>query len=508
MSDVGPLGRRFFWSDAAAAAVAAIALMVCLRGRANSVPCAFLPFALPALLTAIWPSYRRRLLGAAGALWAGLDGYADGGKTPWAAALAFVTVPAALVCLSNDHNELICDTCPVVPTAVSLVTAGDTDLDEFYRAVPWWRTTGVGPDGLPYFVQRRGGRLYSSYPSGMVPFAVPVVGLARLSGANLADPNVQMRLEKLTASAVAGLALGVFFLIALHLVRPRPALAVTAILAVGSGMLSTVGQNLWQHDGVVLGSLVVLLIEFRGPGLAGTLAQGVVCGMLPACRVTAVAFLVPFGLWVLVRSPRRAAVIAGAAGLSAAPWVAYYVSVYGSPFGPSSSQMSGSLWSADVAGPLVGVLLSPGRGLLTYQPWVVLAPLAALPWVRRAGARRPGAGGPAGWELVCVAAVVLLAGVVSAWNCWWGGFCWGSRLVVEVVPLCALLCARPVAALGASARGRCVVAALALLAVTVQVPGVYLGAFRWNVVYAQVHREAVWSWSRAPFLAPINLPPR
>jgi hypothetical protein len=76
---------------------------------------------------------------------------------------------------------------------------------------------------------------------------------------------------------------------------------------------------------------------------------------------------------------------------------------------------------------------------------------------------------------------------------------------VEVVPLCALLSARPIAALVASAPGRGLVLTLALLGMMVQIPGVYLGAFRWNDIHAASHREAVWSWSQAPFLVPFTV---
>ena len=482
MSNEGSRGHRFVLEDGSSVAVAAVAMLLCARGRANSVPCAFLTIALPALLVVVSRAYRQRVVAGARALWASLD---DATGLPWRAALVFVVIPAVLVYLSNDHSESNLDSCPVVPTAVSLITQGNTDLDEFYGAIALWRRYDVTEEGVPYFLKRSGGHVYSSYPSGMVPFAVPVAGLARLVGARLTDPFVLMRLEKLTASVVSGL-----------------------ILGVSSGMWSTVGQSLWQHDGVVLGTLVVLLIEFHGPGKLGTVAQGVVCGMLPACRVTSVAFLAPFGLWVLLRSPRRALLLAVAAAVAAAPWAAYYWSVYGSPVGPTTSQMKGSLWSTEFAVPLAGVLVSPGRGLLVYQPWVVLALLCLVPGVRRAGARPEVAGVPFGWEWVCAGAVVFLVGVVSAWSGWHGGYCWGSRLVVEVVPLCALLCARPVAALGATARGRALVIGLALLGVMLQVPGVYLGAYRWNVVYSDVRPQAVWSWSRAPFLAPFNLPGR
>ena len=203
MSDKEPRQRRFFLEDGATAAVAAISLVICLRARANYAPCAFLPLVVPALLAVASRAYRLRLVNGARTLWQSLDGDPDGGKTPWLAALVFVVVPGVLVFLANDHFDLCLDSCPVVPTAISLITEGNTNLDEFYRDVPWWRTAGVGASGLPYFLQRSGDHLYSTYPAGMVPLALPVVALSRLSGANLADPNVQTRLEKLTASILA-----------------------------------------------------------------------------------------------------------------------------------------------------------------------------------------------------------------------------------------------------------------------------------------------------------------
>ncbi len=239
----------------------------------------------------------------------------------------------------------------------------------------------------------------------MVSFALPVVALSKLVGGRIEEPVVQERLEKLTASAVAAVSLGIFFLIVLLLVPPIPALVTTWILAVSSGLFSTVGQNLWQHDGVILGSLLVLLLEFRGTGRRSTLVQGLICGMMPACRVIAVAFLVPMGIWVVLRSPRRGALMACGASLGYLPWMGYYWSVYGSPFGPSVGQMAGALWSAEVIAPIAGVLISPGRGLLIYQPWIVLALLLGVTAVRH-GIQK----GPSGWWVVCIQRRCLASG--------------------------------------------------------------------------------------------------
>jgi hypothetical protein len=486
-----------------AVAVGVAALAVAVRGRANSTPCVFLTLAMPALMVIGSRTERERAGRAVRRLWSSLDAYPAGGKTPWAAALIFVAIPTALLCLSNNREFVAGDTSAFVPTAVSLLTEGDTDLDEFYHPGSWWYQAPewARVDGVSCFLRRRGDHLYGAHAVGTFPLALPVVAASKLAGGRLSDPLVQLRQEKLTAAAVAGASLGLFFLLALHLVRPPAALATTAILAAASGMLTTVGQNLWQHDGIVLGSLAVLLIEFRRPGRAGAVAQGVLCGLLPACRLTAVSFLVPFGVWVLLRSPRRAAVIALASALAYLPWGAYYLSVYGTPLGPSTVHMAGSLWSAWSAPHLASVLVSPGRGLLTYQPWLVLALLMMLPAMRR------GAGeGPTGWALVCVSAIALDVVIASAWHCWWGGWCYGSRLVVGVVPLGALLCARPIAALGASAPGRAAVVGLALLGALVQLPGAYSDPLRWNARHAQTPEAAAWSWSDAPFFAPFSLP--
>ncbi len=480
-------------------AIAVVGAVLCLRARANYVACACVPLIVPGLLLVFSGASRAWARRAIRRGWIGLESYASGGSTPWASVLALVVVPFFLVALANDRVEVITDTTPVVPTAISLITEGNTDLDEFYGRNDWWRTAAGSEAGVPWFLQRRGDRLYSGYPAGMVPLALPVVALSGLSGGRLADLSVQMRLEKLTAALVGASAMGLFLLIALRLARPVPALVATALVAVGSGMLSTVGQNLWQHGGIILGSLVLLLVEFRGPGRRGVVLQGVACARLPACRLTAAGFLIPFGAWVLVRSPRCAAMMVGVAALAYLPWAGYYLATYGSPFGPSSVQMAGSNWSVPSAESLTGVLASPGRGLLVYQPWIALAFLGLIPSVRRGGGRAP-----SGWEAVCVSAIAMEILIVSAWICWWGGWCWGSRLAVGIVPLAGLLCVRPIAALMATVRGRLLVAALGILGLMVQVPGVYSDGFRWNRDHQATIREAVWSWPDAPFLAPIR----
>jgi hypothetical protein len=186
--------------------------------------------------------------------------------------------------------------------------------------------------------------------------------------------------------------------------------------------------------------------------------------------------------------------MASVAGLACLAWALGYWAIYGSPFGPMTKQMVGSFWTWSIGRPLTGVLISPGRGLLVYQPWVVLVLLFFVPAIRRAAARLGCGEGPAGWPGLCIAVILLQISVVAAWSNWWGGWCWGSRLATEVLPLCALLALWPVAALGRSASGRRLVLALAIAGFLMQVPYVYLGAEEWNrLTNIDSHPEALWS---------------
>jgi hypothetical protein len=479
-----------------------LALLFCLRGEGKVTYWLALAGAAPALRLALVPEQRLRVRTRLAGLWASARTYAEsGGPLPWQAALAFVALPAGALLLSSNRTLGWGDSWPVIPTACGLLSDGSWGLGAFVGEAPDAYRVPEN-DGLPYCALRTEDGVYSSYPAGMVQFALPVVALARLAGADAAGAKVQPRLEKWTAAWVAAAALGLFFLVALRLAGPLPALLTTLLLASGSVMFSTVGQALWQHGGVIFWSLAVLLVEFHThgrPGWRGAAVQGGACGMMAACRLSSALFIVPFGVWVLLRQPRRAFLVAAVAALAYLPWAAMYLSVYGNPLGPSTGQLAGGNWEWRLDS-LLGLLVSPSRGLLVYQPWVVLAGLALLWRPRGRADEAPAPDSPVGWRGFCLAAVGLQLVMVAGWRCWWGGHCWGSRLLAETVPLLALLCVRPVALLCTLRGGRPLLAGIGLLAFVLHAAGVYWEPCWEARVAVERHPEMLWSWTRPPFL--------
>jgi hypothetical protein len=474
-------------------AAALLAAGLALRGAGPSLAWLALALAPAVLRAALSPAYERRLR----------DWLGRGDAEPsWRAAALCVTLPAAALFLANNRHWVSGDDWPVVSTACALASEGTLRLDGRAASAPAGFSEGSA-DGLPYGVARTAGGIYSRYPYGMAAVALPFAALARLTGADLTAPEVIGRIGKWTGAWTTAAALGLFWLLARRLAGPRPAAWATLFLTAGSALFSVCGQNLCQHSGLVLWLLVALIVEFRREGTpvrGGSAWQGLACAMLLACRPTAALIVVPLGLWILARDPRRALRVAALAGLAYAPWAAVYLHVYGSPIGPYSSYFeSAKLWTWPSAEVVAATLVSPGRGLLIYQPWLVAGLAGGLLLGARA-APEP-CPGPAGWRLFVAAVFLLHLGLISCFAIWWGGHCWGTRYLAEVMPLLALLCLRPIAALARRPAGVALLATLLLAAFAVHAVDVFGPAVYWNWHVDIDHRPAmVWSWTHAPFL--------
>jgi hypothetical protein len=296
----------------------------------------------------------------------------------------------------------------------------------------------------------------------MLVFATPVCLAARICGADFDTIQVRDRLERFTAAWVGAACVGLFFLIAARIQDAKTAAVAAFLLASGSVMISTVGHALWQHGGVIFWSLLFLLLEFQAPvtrACRRSIFQGICLGMTLACRPSAIIIIAMATAWVMLRSRRRGLLVMLGVAIGFAPWAIFYLTLYGMVLGPTQSQMGSSNWGLSGES-LLGVLVCPSCGLFVYQPWLIVGPvscfcfLAALAPVMgrisRIGPIRPITGAnaaknlPSAWRWYCMALIVLQVLLVANWRCWWGGDCWGSRLLAEVIPLCALLCLRPI----------------------------------------------------------------
>ncbi|MFO8072549.1 MAG: glycosyltransferase family 39 protein [Polyangia bacterium] len=322
------------------------------------------------------------------------------------------------------------DTAPTRMLPFSLIEEGDFDLDEF-PALYGERARSTYPTmaGLPYYLRERDGHYYSAYTPAPAVLAVPIYLVAVIAGFDAGSTEDVALLERLAAALICALSVALLYLAA----RQRASLGWSLVVALTYGLAtstySTSSQALWQHGPSQLFLAAMLLFLARAerddryiPAASAALSCAV------AMRSTNLLLGLPLGIWLLVRHRRRWM----SATLAFLPpvglLVAYYLVVFGS-LGPSGEAIEMGPLSGFGQVPLheglYGVLFGPARGLFFYSPVLLFSLPGAVLAARRGDWSIP--------TLVGGAALVTL--LVGKWFVWWGGHCFGSRLLADIAPL-------------------------------------------------------------------------
>lgn len=350
----------------------------------------------------------------------------------WRAAL-FLFLGAGLVYNLNLRGISSGDNVPGGLLPFALVVDHRVTFD---RYDDWFRARN---GEAPYFFQVVRGHAYSRYPIALPLLVAPayVPALAALGAGGWpteAIVSAALRLEKLAGSAVAALAVAVFFVLAVRLTgAARIALPLSLIFAFATPTWSISSQALWQHGGselVMLLGLTAMHVHQRSGSSPAACAAGICAGLAAAIRPTGVLFVLAVGGYWLIAHPRRIrplvwfgvpVILIGAA------LAGYNVWLFGDIRGGYAYPMNGSFWRG-----LAGILVSPSRGLLVFCPFLALAVLGAVRWARGG---RP----DAAVYLPALTFTALYTMVLAFWPVWWGGDSYGPRLMTEVAAPAMLL---------------------------------------------------------------------
>jgi len=238
------------------------------------------------------------------------------------------------------------------------------------------------PPGKPYheaywLYRSPAGHLYSTYPIAtpvlVAPLYAPAVAyLNRRGWEPWRLQNTSLRVEKLAASLIAALSVGLFYLLARRGAdRQRAILAAVAYgFATGTWVISS--QALWLHGLAELLVVCALLAATARPSVATLAAAGLACGLLAVNRPPDAALAAGFLFYLLVRHRRLALWAPAAAVAAAAPFLLYNFAVFGHWAGGYAWAVSGKhpFLSHPVLPGLAGLLLSPGKGLLIFSPFL------------------------------------------------------------------------------------------------------------------------------------------
>jgi hypothetical protein len=355
------------------------------------------------------------------------------------------------------------------------------------------------------FVRTPDGRYRSAYsPVPAIAAAAIAYPLVKLHLLDLKSPLAPGRIAVIGASVMTALAVGLLFLTARQWTSRRAAILLCLGLGLGTGFWCAVSRTLWQHETAIFG-MAIAMAGFASTGerlgLRQTMwtAAGLALAGTARPQLAPMVALVLLGVWA--RAPVRAAALAttivgGAAALLMLTNWRWFGAPLGAVAGLGSANDAIHLtrgWIDWRFEGLVGLLVSPNRGLLIFSPIVAVA-LAGFADAARAPWRSP-----LRW---CAAGAIAQFLLYGSYSVWWAGHTYGPRYLLDVLPILFPLAAAAVARIQRSrlAIAACT-AALAWSIVLAATGAFFYPHERWNSDPVDVDRDhaRLWEWSDPQF---------
>jgi hypothetical protein len=368
--------------------------------------------------------------------------------------------------------------------------------------------------GSNYRLEHTGPHTTYFFPVGSSILSIPFVALAHLAGQSIvrADGTYATKVEGREEAILAALLMAAFTAIVFstaRLVLPLAAsLAVALVNGFGTQVYSTTSRTLWSDSWalVLVGGAVYLLLRsaVRGDGRRLCWLATLECWAY-FVRPTSGLTLAATAFYLLIVDRRASWPFFVTVALWFAAFVGDALRRFGTPL-PSYFRDRLGPPSAEA---LLGTLSSPSRGLFVCVPAALAVVLVCLRF--RATLRFV--------PLARVAAAICVAHwlVISGFDKWWGGHCFGARLCVGMVPWLSLLAvlgldgARRARLAGTSPRGASiaigVAASLCALSVAVNSVGaISARAVGWNLAPSNVDLDParLWSWRHPQALAVLG----
>ncbi len=394
------------------------------------------------------------------------------------------------------------DTVPARLIPFTLLLDGTLYLDGWVE--PY--LPGPNEPSRTYFLMRSHGHWVSSYPI-LLPLAItPLYVLPvwwhsqhrpRLAPDDVVTVALIRVMEKLSASLIAALSVGLLYLALRQAASPAVALLMALAYGLASNTWAISSQALWRHGFTELGfALFLWALLTRPETRAGSFWAGMGLALAaankPANGLMAIAFLVYLArhgrqrLWPFL-APLCSL------GLLALCYNFYFfghvLGAVANPLSARGANVRFDLSHSTFLNGFAGLLVSPNRGLLIYTPWIVFSlwGLARL-WMDRRLA----------WgRYLAIALAAIFSGHARFWG-WWGGWCYGPRYLTDILPFLAFLLVPVWARIRTSSRLRVVFALSVLAALWVQVVGAYYyHRGLWENWPVNVDRDTsrLWDWS-------------
>jgi len=393
-------------------------------------------------------------------------------------------------------NELLIQSADAVPATylpVSVLKEGNFDLNEYYDYFRKKWPDGDDKMAKPYYLAYSvRGDIVSYFPTMNVVMALPFY--APFIFLNVpANSELIPIFGRAASSSFAALSAVFVYLISLYLIKDKKkSLLIFFSYAFGTITWGLSSQTLWQHGPsqmllavslylVLLGLKDVRFIKYAGLTLSlATLVRPT--GIIPALFFT---------LFVFLRYRRE---LLKFIGFSLIPLIFqfwYNNEYFGGIFLHSYESQQFTNWTGKFPEGFFGLWLSPSKGILPYSPIFLLSFFGIyLIWSNKAKFSK---------DILLLfkflsIVILIFTLVMGRWVHWYGGWGFGYRMAVDVIPFLALFLL-PVVQHPHWKKLIYIYIPLFIWSVIVEISGVVFDFRHWHTLYDNGPIETGWLWS-------------
>ncbi len=421
-------------------------------------------------------------------------------RAPRAPSTPFLVLLLLVVYNSNFRTIHTNDSTPARLLPFCLLIERRVYLDGWIE--PYW------PQGDPrraYFSTHARGHWLSVYPIiasvAITPlYVLPAWWLSRqpagMTGESLVRWTVVNTMEKISASLVAALSVGLLYLALRKVATPGASLTLALVYGLASNTWSISSQALWRQGftelafALLLWALLAREARKSFPFWAG-LALALAVANKPAHAVVAAPFIAYFAKTNWKKLPLFFAPFL-VVGLPVLAYNFYYfdrlLGAYPPPLGlyAESTELNaiGISWTNGIA----GLAASPSRGLFVFMPWALYSV-----W----GAARAWRAKTYGWERFLIVGIVADFLVHARLGTWWAGWCFGPRYLTDLLPFLAYFLLPVWPRIQGARLVRAAFSAAVAVAFLIQLVGAYYyprGEWDAKPVTIEAEPKRLWDW--------------
>lgn len=420
-----------------------------------------------------------------------------------------------LILYKLDINQLPIqseDTIPALFLPLTILKEGTMNLDTYY---PMMIEKYPHPDdkkyeiGLTPFYLRKIGEHYVSAFTIITPLAsLPVFGIALALNTPITWENLAI-LAHISSSLLMAISGGILYLISRkHFdLSQKKSILISSIYLFGTINFALLSQGMWQHGTLELFSLLGIyfyLNFYKGRTKKSLILSGLLFSLAILSRPTAALALGLLGLLSLYHTlsketPDKKIIEILKVALF---WLigiipvalffywynqTYYLDISNQGY---SDQLGGS-WLSPFPISLIGVWLSPSKGILIYSPIFIFSLISFFRIIFKKEELTL-----SDKRFFTISSIIFLLHtlIISLWKHWYGGWGFGYRMSSDIIPYLVLLLI-PLFKSQFFERNKKIIFTSIIFSILVQIFGLIFFDGIWHAAYDNGFKDTAWLWS-------------